>query len=314
MSARLTVGIDVGGTKIAAALIDDEGRAHNWRSAPTLAAEGAEAVLGRIVALAQEVMTTAPLALPQPAAVGVGAGGHIDPTSGDVLFATGLLPGWGGLPLARRLRAALGLPTWAANDAHTMALGEAIHGAGRGLRYGLYVAVGTGVGGGWVLDGKLYSGRSGLAGSVGHVQVEARGRPCTCGGRGCVEQYASGPAIAEHYRRLRGLRQAPSGQEVADALRAGDQLARYAFEEAGRWLGMALASLVNAMEPEAIVIGGGVAEVGEPFLAAIRAGLAAHAMPQVRSTPVRAAELGSRAGVIGAGVLAQRMVTQAGVA
>jgi glucokinase len=201
---------------------------------------------------------------------------------------------------------ALGLPAWAANDAHTMALGEATHGAGRGVRFGLYVAVGTGIGGGWVLAGRLYQGHSGLGGSVGHVKVEPKGRLCTCGRRGCVEQYACGPAIAAHYQRLRGLSSAPSGQDVVAAMRAGDRLARFAVEEAGHWLGLALASLVNAMEPDAIIVGGGVAEAGEPFLAAMRAGLLEYAMPQVGATPVRPAALGPQAGVIGAGVLARQ--------
>lgn len=303
MTDYWTLGIDVGGTKIAAALIDAEGHPHGLRAVPTLAHEGAEAILGRILALARAVMAKTSV---MPAAVGVGTGGQVDPTTGEILFATELLPGWTGLPLARRLREALGVPVRVANDVHAMALGEAIYGAGRGVRYGLYVAVGTGIGGGWVLDGRLYYGRSGLAGSVGHVKVEPNGRPCTCGGRGCVEQYASGPAIAEHYRQLRGLAAIPSGQEVVAAMNAGDPLAHLAVQEAGRWLGLALASLVNAMEPDVIVIGGGVAAAGEPFFSAIRASLAQHALPSARSTSVIPAALGPHAGVIGAGVLARQ--------
>ncbi len=307
MTDNWTLGVDVGGTKIAAALIDAEGRPHGLRTVPTLAHEGAEAILGRIVALARAVIAEASR---MPAAVGIGTGGQVDPATGDIVFATELLPGWTGLPLARRLREALGLPVRAANDVHTMALGEVTYGAGRGVRYGLYVAVGTGIGGGWVLDGRLYYGRSGLAGSVGHVKVEPDGRPCTCGGCGCVEQYASGPAIAGHYRRLRGLAAAPDGQEVVAAMCTGDTLARFAVQEAGRWLGLALASLVNAMEPDAIVIGGGVAAAGEPFFSAIRASLARHALPSARSTPVIPAALGPYAGVIGAGVLARQELAQ----
>ncbi len=303
MTDHWTLGIDVGGTKIAAALIDAEGHLHGLRIVPTLAHEGAEAILGRIVALARAVIAETSVT---PAAVGVGTGGQVDPATGEIVFATELLPGWTGLPLARRLREVLGLPVHVANDVHAMALGEATYGAGRGVRYGLYVAVGTGIGGGWVLDGRLYYGRSGLAGSVGHVKVEPDGRPCTCGGRGCVEQYASGPAIAGHYRRLRGLAAAPDGQEVVAAMGAGDALARFAVQEAGRWLGLALASLVHAMEPDAIIIGGGIAAAGEPFFSAIRAGLARHALPSARSTPVIPAALGPRAGVIGAGVLARQ--------
>ncbi len=297
-----TLGIDIGGTKIAAALVDDAGVPHRWRSIPTLPHEGAERVLQRVITLAREVMAEGPA---RPAAIGVGTGGQVDPATGDVVFATDLLPGWTGLPLTRRLRDALGLPVWADNDVNVMALGEATHGAGRDVRYGLYVAVGTGIGGGWVLDGQLYHGRTGLAGAVGHVKVERDGRPCTCGGRGCVEQYASGPAIAERYRRLRGLAEVPTGRDVVAAMEAGDVLARFAVQEAGHWLGFALASLANAMDPDAIVIGGGVAQAGEPFFDAIRAALEAYALPTARTTPIIPAALGPRAGVIGAAVLAR---------
>ncbi len=186
-----------------------------------------------------------------------------------------------------------------------MALGEAIHGAGRAVRNGLYIAVGTGIGGGWVLDGRLYRGQAGLAGAVGHIKVERDGRPCTCGGQGCVEQYASGPAIAERYRELRGLAEAPTGREVITAMRAGDALARFVVQEAGHWLGFALASLVNAMAPDAVIIGGGAAQAGEPFLEAIRASLRQHALSTARTTPVIPAALGPHAGVIGAATMAR---------
>ncbi|HEY65140.1 MAG TPA: ROK family protein [Caldilineae bacterium] len=303
MSEVWTLGIDIGGTKIAAALIDPDGVVHGIRTIPTAAQEGGQAVLDRVIAIAGEVVSEAEH---PPAAVGVGTGGQVDPHTGEIVFATELIPGWTGVPLRRRLQETLSLPVWVDNDVHTMALGEATHGAGRGVRNGLYVAVGTGIGGGWVLGSRLYAGSRGLAGSVGHVKVEINGRPCTCGGRGCVEQYASGPAIAEHYRRLRGLASAPEGRDVMEAMRAGDELARFAVQEAGRWLGFALASLVNAMAPEAIIIGGGVAEAGEPFFEAIRSSIAQHALPTARSTPVRKAALGPRAGLIGAGVLARQ--------
>jgi glucokinase len=306
MTNDWTLGIDVGGTKIAAALVNAEGHLRGLRTVPTLAREGAEAILGRIIALARAVIAESP---EMPTAIGVGTGGQVDLETGEIIFATELLPGWTGLPLARRLREAFGLPVRVANDVHVMALGEATYGAGRGIRYGLYVAVGTGIGGGWVLNGHLYCGHSGLAGSIGHVKVEPEGRPCTCGGRGCVEQYASGPAIAEHYRQLRELVTTPSGQEVVRAMNGGDPLAYLAIQEAGHWLGLALASLVNAMGPDAIVIGGGVAAAGEPFFSAIRDSLARHALPSARSTPVIPAALGPQAGVIGAGVLARQKLT-----
>ncbi|NOZ26926.1 MAG: ROK family protein [Chloroflexi bacterium] len=312
MEEAWTLGIDIGGTKIAAAMVAPDGTLYHARSVPTAVHEGSEAVLRRVVQLAREVAAAAER---PPAAIGVGTGGQVDPGTGEIVYATDLIPGWTGVPLRRELGAALGVPVWMDNDVHAMALGEATYGAGRGVRNGLYVAVGTGIGGGWVLNGRLHPGRAGLAGAVGHVKVVRDGRPCTCGDRGCVEQYASGPAIAEHYRRLRGLPSAPTGREVVEAMRAGDQLARFAVQEAGRWLGFALTSLVNVMAPDAIIIGGGVAEAGEPFFQAIRSCIARHALPTARSTPVWKAALGPQAGVIGAGVLARlRLAAERGAA
>ncbi|MCD6289113.1 MAG: ROK family protein [Anaerolineae bacterium] len=306
MSDVWTLGIDIGGTKIAAALVDPSGRLHGTQTVPTMAREGRDAVLSRVVAIARAALDQAEV---QPTAVGVGTGGQVDPTTGEIIFATALIPGWAGVPLRQRLQEVLGIPAWVTNDVHAMALGEAIHGAGRGVRNGLYVAVGTGIGGGWVLDGRLYTGHDGLAGSIGHVKVERDGRPCTCGGRGCVEQYASGPAIAAEYRRQRGLAEAVTGRDVVEAMHAGDHLALTVVQEAGRWLGFALASLVNAMAPDAIIVGGGVAEAGKPFLDAIRSGIAQYALPTARSTPVLKATLGPQAGLIGAGVLARQGIT-----
>ncbi|GAB4514325.1 MAG: ROK family glucokinase [Anaerolineae bacterium] len=301
-----TLGIDIGGTKVAAALVDPEGRAHYYRTVPTLPQDGPDRLLDRIVALARQVIQEGQA---PPVAVGIGTGGQVNPQTGEILYATDLIPGWAGAPLRVRVEGALGLPTWVINDVHAMALAEAVHGAGRDVRWGLFVAVGTGIGGAWVLNGQLVHGHRGLAGAVGHVKVERDGRRCTCGGAGCVEQYASGPAIAARYRALRGLEEAPSGVEVADAARQGDALARLAVREAGEWLGFALASLVNAAAPEAIIIGGGVLGFGEMFLDAVRWGLERDALPSAKTTPVLPAALGPAAGVIGAGVLARQRWT-----
>lgn len=314
-----TLAIDIGGTKIAAALVDEKGQLSHRRQAMTLAAEGAEAILGRVVMLARAVLADAGGAAADML-VGVGTGGQVDPESGRIIFATPLLPGWTGLPLRARLAQALGLPVAVANDVHVMGLGEATRGAGRGCRYLLCLAVGTGIGGAVLLDCELYQGAAGAAAGLGHVSIDAiAGRRCNCGGVGCVEMYAAGPAIAADWVAAVGAEAAqrylakPPAQIAVQDLAAllarggpGAETARRALDQAGRYLGYAVTSLLHALNPERVVVGGGVAQVGEAFFAGIRAAVQERALPSVRQTPIVPAALGTDAALIGAAELARR--------
>jgi len=318
------LALDIGGTKIAAAIVSETGALIQRTQCPTLPAEGAEAVLGRAIALGRRVMSASPASA--PVAAGVGTGGQVDVADGHIIYATPLLPRWSGLPLRQRLEEAWGLPVQVENDVNAAGLGESTHGAGRGQRHLLCVAVGTGIGGAIVLDGRIYHGATGLAGHLGHLSIDAiRGRRCGCGGIGCVEMYASGPAIEAAWVKQVGPRRTrqwlacePKEVTVAKiaALAAGadegSAPARQLLGQAGGYLGQAIASLLNVLDPQLVVIGGGVAQAGEPFFAGIRQAVRERAMPSVQQTPIVPAALGPDAALVGAAMAAfQRL--QAGI-
>jgi glucokinase len=293
--------LDVGGTKLAAGVMLGDDCIHARQETGTPARAGAEAILKQLIELAAEVAARFRHHYPnhaRPAAVGLASAGYIDHDTGSVLFATDNLPGWTGQPLGERLAKALALPAFVANDAACFALAEATLGAGRAYRHVLVVAVGTGVGGGVVIGGELYSGWQGRAGAIGHLCVEpANGRPCTCGLAGCLESYsATRIMVAES-----GF---PSIQALAARYRAGDEI--QAVDEAARWLGVGLASLVHVLGPEVVVIGGSVALLGERYLSIVRDSFALHSMPLHRMTPILAAQCEADIGLLGAGILARR--------
>ena len=295
--------LDVGGTKLAAGILLDDNTVVSRAETPTLAEEGGEAVLARLVALGRRVLMQAAHewpALPTPAAVGLASAGYIDQAHGVVRFATDNLPGWTGLPLSARLQAAFALPAAVANDAACFALAEAAVGAGRGYRHVLVVAVGTGVGGGVVINGVLYSGWEGRAGAIGHLCVEpVNGRPCTCGLGGCLEAYtATRVMVAES-----GY---PSIQALAESYTAGNE--EPTVDEAAIWLGRGLATLAHVLGPEAIVIGGSVGLLGERYLQITHQSFQEHTMPLHQMTPLLPAALGADSGLLGAGILARSLL------
>jgi glucokinase len=287
------LALDVGGTKLAAGILVDD-RIQERREVSTLAAEGAEAILGRLIRLAQETIAAAPT---RPVAAGVASAGQIDPERGDVVFATDNLPGWTGLPLGRRLAAALDLPVFVENDVNAFALAEAQLGAGRGYRHQVLVAVGTGVGGGLVIDGKLYSGHMGRGGEIGHVCVVPGGRPCTCGQIGCLESYAGMRVMlpASGYASL---------HELADHYLAGGSIA--AVDEAAHWLGHGLAVAAHMLGPQILLVGGSIGLLGERYLADVRQAYQIAAMKSYRNIPILPTQLGADSGLLGAGVYARQ--------
>lgn len=289
------LALDVGGTKLAAGLL--VGNSLQARQeVPTLAAEGAESILARLVQLAQAVVGQASAL---PVAGGVASAGQIDPDSGDVVFATDNLPGWTGLALGRRLAEALGFPVFVENDVNAFALAEAQFGAGRGYRHQVLVAVGTGVGGGIVVDGKLYSGHLGRGGEIGHICVVRGGRPCTCGQIGCLESYAGMRVMmpASGYDSLHVL---------AEDYRAGKSIP--AVDEAAQWLGHGLAVAAHMLGPQVLLVGGSIGLLGERYLDAVRQSYQIAAMKSYRDIPILPTQLGADSGLLGAGLYArQRM-------
>jgi glucokinase len=309
VAGRTAIGIDLGGTKVAGIVMDGGGRilARDERPTPDEDGPGVVDAIHRSVAA---LMGDA-----APVAVGIGAAGMIDFVAGSVAFAPNLP--LREVPIRDLVAHRSGLPCVVDNDANAAAWGEYRFGAGRGSRHMLLVTVGTGIGGGMVWDGALYRGAYGFAAEIGHIIVEPNGPPCGCGNLGCWEQVASGQALdrvgrAEAARHPDGaIARLAAGAEVTgvhvtDAARAGDHGAVGIVEEVGRRLGQGLAGLVNILDPELIVVGGGVAEEGELVLGpARRAFVDAVEAPEHRpEVPILPAALGNEAGAIGAAALA----------
>ena len=308
MAEKLAIGIDLGGTQVRAALI--EGATLLARAAePTDAAGGPEAVLRQMQRLIAQV---APAGR-DVQGIGVCSPGPLDSETGTILNIP-TLPGWDGLPLRDILAERTGLPVVLENDGIAAASGEWRHGAGRGLRHLVYVTVSTGIGGGVVVDGRLLHGRRGMAGHVGHLPLAAEGPACACGAPGCFEALASGSALGGAARKaVRGQPEsllsgrnpdAITAQDVVEAARAGDGLALRLLDVEARWLGLGFVALLHLYSPEAIVMGGGVAEGFDLLEAEVHATIRTRAMAAFRDVPVVKAGLGGNSGLIGAAALA----------
>jgi glucokinase len=311
----LAVGIDVGGTKIAGGVVDEKGAilATARRVSP---ATDTEAIERSIEDLVDELRGTFDIA-----AVGIGAAGFVDSSRSTVLFAPNLA--WRDEPLRADLEKRIGLPVVVENDANAAAWGEFTYGAGEDVADSLLVTLGTGVGGGIVLNGELHRGAFGVAAEIGHMRVVPDGRLCGCGNRGCWEQYASGTALVRDTRdqarqgsliarslvdRADGDVERITGPLITEAARDGDAFAREQLASLGRWVGEGIASLTAVLDPAVVILGGGVSEAGDLLLEPVRAHFRANLTGRSYrpALEVRAAQLGNKAGMIGAADLARR--------
>ncbi|MFC8596398.1 ROK family protein [Streptomyces atroolivaceus] len=305
MHTDLVAALDIGGTKIAGALVDGGGSLLVRAQRPTPAREGAEVVMGAVSdVLAQ--LTASPL-WHRVRAVGIGSAGPVDASAGTVSPVN--VPGWRGFPLVDRVTAATGgLPVVLVGDGVAMTAAEHWLGAARGYDNALCMVVSTGVGGGLVLGGKLHPGPSGNAGHIGHISVDLDGDLCPCGARGCVERLASGPNIAR--RALEnGWRPGPDGDAtaaaVAAAALAGDPVAAASFERAAQALAAGIAATATLTDIDIAVIGGGVAGAGEVLFAPLRRFLRDYAtLSFVQGLTVTSAVMGTDAGLVGAAAAA----------
>jgi glucokinase len=310
----LTIGVDIGGTKVAAGVVDEHGKIIERVRWPTPSASP-----GRTEQVIAGAVTDL-LGRHQVTAVGLGAAGFIDETGGAVRFAPNLA--WRNEPLRQRIEGLVGLPVVVENDANASAWAEVRFGAARGHEHVIFISVGTGIGGGIVLDGKLYRGRWGMAGEPGHVRVVPDGRLCGCGNRGCWEQYASGNALvaeARDYARRSpeaavrllqlagGTPEGITGAQVTRAAQEGDPAAIGCFQTVGGWLGQGLADLAAILDPACFVIGGGVSDAGDLLLGPARTAFGQRLAGRSYrdQAPIRLAELGADAGLVGAADLAR---------
>jgi glucokinase len=312
---RFVLGIDIGGTNLVVGSVSEDGsRIVAAASEPTHAEAGAKDVLERLVNLAERAIaaTKTEVSDAEILGVGVGAPGPLDTKRGIVLLTPNL--GWVNLPLRQIIHDRLGLPASLDNDANCAVLGEWWVGAARGARHAIGITIGTGIGGGLILDGKLYHGASDVAGEIGHTTIDTEGRRCKCGNYGCLEAYASGPNIA-----LRAVEEIEAGavsrlptlvggdlskitaQTVYQAAQDGDDLALEVVNDTARFLGVGIGNLLNVFNPEVVVVCGGVTAAGDHLFVPLRRETARRAFkPAVAACRIVPGELAGTAGVFGA--------------
>lgn len=310
-----SIGVDVGGTKVLGGVVNEHGTvlAHARRDTPR---QGGSALTQTIADVALELMKDF-----EVGSVGISAAGFVS-SDRKTMLATPNIAGWNGMNLDKELGALIGLPLVIENDANAAAWGEARFGAGVNERHLMMLTIGTGIGGGVVVNGQLYRGAFGIAAEFGHMRVVPDGHLCGCGARGCFEQYASGNALLRHAREAisaspeiarnllalgDGTVGGLTGKHITDAARQGDAVALAAFNTTAQWLGAGIASLSVILDPACVVIGGGVIDAGEILLAPTRAAVERN-MPFAGKHPtprIIAAELGNEAGLVGAADLAR---------
>jgi len=311
----LTIGIDVGGTKVLGGVVDEAGKVLTTARKDT-PRQGGSALTQTIADVAKELLEQHSVA-----SVGVSAAGFVS-SDRKTMLATPNIADWNGVDLDNQLTKLIGLPVVIENDANAAAWGEAKFGAGKNQDHMMMLTVGTGIGGGIVVNGALYRGAFGIAAEFGHMRVVPEGHICGCGARGCFEQYASGNALLRHAReainaspeiarnllsRGDGTVAGLTGQAITDAARDGDPVALAAFNTTGQWLGAGIASLVVLLDPACVVIGGGVIDAGEILLKPTRESLERN-MPFPGKHPypqIIAAQLGNEAGLVGVADLAR---------
>ena len=318
------IGIDLGGTNIKGAVVDSEkGIVYGVKSIKTLSHEGHDAVINRIAGFVNDLISGSGIPRNEILGIGIGLPGAINSRSGISVFMTNLPDHWINVPVSQMILEKTGLPAFLLNDVNAITWGELRFGAGRGASSMVCMALGTGIGGGIVIDGNLVLGRTGVAGELGHMIVEPNGTRCNCGGYGCLETYASGPAI-----RSAAMKAVAHGgttilgnlvdfdlnkltpSVVYEAAKKGDGVALRIFREAGHYLGIATANMIMALEPDRVVITGGVAAAGnllfDPIWETVRERVHVTPLDGIEILP---GQLGDDAGVIGNSMWAERCLS-----
>ncbi|MEW6050908.1 MAG: ROK family protein [Candidatus Zixiibacteriota bacterium] len=312
-------GVDIGGTNIKYGLVDPKGKVLFREQRPTMVEKGAEPLMHLVTNIAERLLYYAADEEFEIKSLGVGTPGAVDTRIGKVISLSPNINGWQGMEIGRILRERLNLPVHVDNDVNAMALAESKFGAGVGYNSVICVAVGTGVGGGIVIDGKIWRGANYTAGEIGHLSIDFDGPKCRCGSRGCLEVYCSSEAMIERVKILLNNQLTPTLEEVLDgnlenlsikklfaAVKRGDEIAQQVVDETAGYLGAGLAGVVNLLNPEIVIIGGGIADGGGGFIEAITAEIRKRAFGSaVEKLRVAKATLGNDAGFIGASILGE---------
>ena len=311
MPDKLYGAIDLGGTNVRAIVAGLHGKVRGDRIQPSRAAEGLEPTLDSMVDALNAAAAEANVSVAQLSGLGICSAGWVDSEKG-IVPAAPQLPGWRNVPLTKIMQERTGVRAWLENDANAAALGEHVFGAGKSVRHLVYITVSTGIGGGIIVGGKLYGGAKGSAGEIGHTIIDPAGPLCGCGNYGCLEALVSGTAIARRGEEvaargeslklaaLKAEGEAITAESMAAAALAGDTASREIFAEAGRFLGIALANLVNLLSPELILLGGGVTHNPELFLPQAENTMRTLSLSEpLKHVRLELAELGELAGPLG---------------
>ena len=307
------VGIDVGGTGVKAGVVDDNGKIIAKASVKTAVEKGADAVMEDMAQVAGMAVEQAGLEMEQIEAIGIGIPGVLDPATGVVPFCTNL--GWHQVPVIERMHELTGRPIFVDNDATVAALAESVAGISAGVKNSVFLTLGTGVGGGIVLDGKVYSGSHGVASELGHHITHAGGELCTCGNRGCWERYASATALIrmgkeaakDHPESALAKFDDLTAKDVVDSAKAGDEAALAVFDQYTEELAMGMVNIINYLDPEIIAIGGGVSAAGEFLLEPVREKLKKYVFyKDLPYAEIKLATMGNDAGIVGAAMLGRK--------
>lgn len=311
------LGIDLGGTNIEGGLVDRKGSVRFKTTKPTEGRKGAKTVLNNILSAAKTVIEKAKTNKCRVIAIGLGTPGAVDQATGYVLGGAENIKGWKDIPLIPALRKEFGLPAFASNDVTLYTLGEAMFGAGKGVKEIICLAIGTGIGGGIIIGGKIYRGAKDGAGEIGHVTIKLDGKKCKCGSFGCLERYASATAIANMGKQscknggnlilklAGGSKDKITAKTVFDAAKKGDSAAKDIVEKTGRYLGAGIANFINLLNPEMVIIGGGAAESGKMLLRVINKSVKTYGLKiNTKDVKIVLGKLKTNAGIIGAAALA----------
>lgn len=289
------IGVDIGGTKILSAVIDERGSIIKSLRVPSEGREGREKILSHLYEAIEGVLTDG------VEGIGIGTAGQVDPDTGMIVTATPNLKDWAGTPLKDIIEERFNLPTYVDNDGNVAALGEWWAGGGKGARCLLCLTIGTGIGSGIVYNGKVFRGAKGVGAELGHMSIKYDGIRCNCGGVGCIEAYASGPALIKSIQE-KG-RSIATPEEIQRYAESGDRIVLEAIEEIGTLLGYAMVSFINIFNPDIILLSGGVSNLGDFLINPIRKIVDTYALPGGRDVKITRATLGEQAGVVGASAL-----------
>lgn len=320
------LSVDIGATKIAAGLVYPEGSLGYLKESPTNAKMGGESVITNVINICQTILNEMAqekndlFSSSDPVSIGVSTAGQVDVSKGNVIYATDNLPGWTGMEIKQRIESALRIETWVENDINCMAVGEANFGAGKGKEHILFIGVGTGIGGAIIIDGNLYRGWKGSAGEIGHISINDKGNLCNCGSRGCIETYSSGSAIEKIYKKeIPNIVKSTKNKEneviemtckdITLLSQSGDEYASIIIKSAGKYLGICLSGLLNLLNPEIVILGGGVLINNNIYIDAVRKTVIENALEPMKDTPIIETELeGHTANLIGAAIVCRQQM------